>query len=202
MAALVEETIEKATQSVIERDVKLAEIVRNGDSVIDELEIEIEEGCLKALALHQPVAIDLRYIVSVMKINSDLERMGDLSCNIARNTVVLANSEPVTPGYDFRALSGIVLDMVKKCLNALLNRDSKLAREVIAEDDKVDEVKRNGNTWVLKAITDNPAKAELFLRHLSGVRNLERIGDLATNIAEDVIYLVEGNIVRHQMGGD
>ena len=202
MATLVEETIEKATRAVIDRDVALAKEVMQGDNVIDELEIEIEEDCLKTLALHQPVAIDLRYIISVLKINSEMERMGDLSVNIARTTPFLAKSERIELGFDFKATAGIVRGMVEDTLNALLERDSELAVKAINTDDKVDEVKKVANDWGLKGIVENPEQAGVYLRYMSCMRNLERIGDLATNIAEDVIYLIDGKIVRHQIDGD
>lgn len=202
MATLVEGTIEKATRSVIERNVQLAREVMDGDTVIDQLEIDIEEECLKTLALHQPVAVDLRYLISVLKINSDLERMADLSVNIARTTPFLTQADNVEMGFNFGELSGMVREMVGDSLNALLERDSHLARRVIENDDKVDEVKRTAGNWAIEGIKENPDRAGIYLRYLSCVRNLERIGDLATNVAEDVIYLVEGKIVRHQMGGD
>jgi len=202
MATLVEETIEKATRSVIERNVQLAQEVMDGDSVIDQLEIDIEEECLKTLALHQPVAVDLRYLISVLKINPDLERMADLSVNIARTTPFLTQADNVEMGFNFGELSGMVREMVGDSLNALLERDPRLARRVIEKDDKVDKVKTTAGNWAIEGIKENPEQAGIYLRYLSCVRNLERIGDLATNIAEDVIYLVEGKIVRHQMGGD
>jgi len=202
MATLVEETIEKATRAVIERDVALADEVMRGDNVVDELEIEIEEDCLKTLALHQPVAIDLRYIISVLKINSEMERMGDLSVNIARTTPFLVEAERIEPGFDFKATAGTVRGMVKDTLNALLERNSDLAMKVINTDDQVDDAKKTANDWGLKGIAENPEQAGTYLRYMSCMRNLERIGDLATNIAEDVIYLVDGKIVRHQIGGD
>ena len=197
MATLVEETIEKATRAVIERDVVLAREVMQSDNVIDELEIEIEEDCLKTLALHQPVAIDLRYIISVLKINSEMERMGDLSVNIARTTSFLAESERIELGFDFKATAGIVRGMVEDTLNALLERDSALAMKAINTDDKVDEAKKIANDWCLKGIVENPEQAGTYLRFMSCMRNLERIGDHAKNICEYVIYLVIGKDVRH-----
>jgi len=202
MGTLVEGTIEKATRSVIEYNKSLAEEVMKGDNVLDELEIEIEEECLKALALYQPVAIDLRYIIAVMKINSDLERMGDLSYNIARRAVSMKPTDKIDFHFNPIELVAVVSGMVRNSLEALVGNNAQLARKVIAEDDQVDEVKKHTSDWAAEAIAADPSQTGAIMRHLSFVRNLERIGDLATNIAEDVIYLVEGKIVRHQMGGD
>jgi phosphate transport system protein len=202
MGTIVEETIDKATRSVIEHDTALAEEVMKADEVLDELEIEIEEECLKVLALHQPVAIDLRYIVSVMKINSDLERMGDLSYNIARRVKSLARMGRVDLQVNISEYSAMVKNMVHSSLEALVEHDAELARKVIADDDNIDEVKKRTTDWAEQAIAKDPSNTGAITRYVSFVRNLERIGDLATNIAEDVIYLVEGKIVRHQMGGD
>jgi phosphate transport system protein len=202
MGTLVEETIEKATRSVIEPNKSLAEAVMKGDNVIDELEIDIEEECLKALALYQPVAIDLRYIIAVMKINSDLERMGDLSFNIARRAISITPTDRIDFRFNPAEFVATVRGMVHDSLKALVENDAQLARKVIAIDDKVDEVKKQTSDWAAAAIAADPSQTGPIMRNLSFVRNMERISDLATNIAEDVIYLVEGKIVRHQMGGD
>ncbi len=199
MGTLAEEAIDKATRSVIDLDLNLAQEVMDTDNVMDELEIDIEEDCLKALALYQPVAIDLRYIVAVMKINSDLERMGDLSYNIARRVRYLEKG--VELGFNFEDLAGKVRIMVGDSLSSLLNKDSKLARKVLEEDDEVDKIKKDATDWVEAHLADDPSKIGSLMRYLTCVRNLERIGDLATNIAEDVIYMAEGKIVRHQMEG-
>jgi phosphate transport system protein len=161
------------------------------------MEVDIEEECLKNLALHQPVAKDLRFLISVLKINNDIERIGDLSVNIAETALFLNLRKKIEPPFDLSKMADLVKNMVKKSLDALLQENVALAKEVLAEDQEVDEIHRNAYPIVTKDILEHPESADSYIRMLSVSRYLERIADYATNISEDVIYMVEGNIVRH-----
>jgi len=196
--ALVEEAIYQSIKGLLERDSSLAESVIQGDAEIDEMEVRVEEECVKLLALHQPVASDLRFIVAVLKINGDLERMGDLAANIAKRAAYLAAYAPAELSIDFSEMGARAQSMVKMSLDALVNRDAELARRVCADDDALDEMRRDAFDSMPAALEKNPEKSECIIQTLNVVRHLERIGDMATNIAEDVIYMVEGEIVRHR----
>lgn len=197
LSALVEESLQRSVRALMEKDVPLAQLVMETDRKIDRTEVEVEEECLKILALHQPVAGDLRFIIAVLKIDNDLERIGDLAVNIAHKTIFLAGQPPVPLDFDFSEMARKSQAMVKKAIDALVNIDVKLAREVCASDDEIDRMKSELRGKVEEAIRENPSRVRV-LTALHGVgRNLERIADQATNIAEDVIYLAEGTIVRH-----
>lgn len=198
LSAIVESRLNTAVKAVDRRDIELADNVIEGDEEIDELEVELEEDCLKVLALHQPVAIDLRLIVAVLKINNDLERIGDLAVDIAQRGKYFATHAEATFPFDFPAMSRKAQDMLQNSLDALVNLDVKLAESVGNMDDVVDEFHRKMYEQVEEAIRQHPQHVEQFLQYLSVSRYLERIADHATNIAEDVIYLAEGNIVRHR----
>lgn len=198
MGAEVEECVNRAVDALVKRDPHAAEEVIASDEAMDQLEVEIEEECLKILALHQPVAIDLRYVIAVLKINNDLERIGDLAVNIAERAVYLSTHPPVDIALDFRGMAGITQLMLKRSLDALVNLDPQLARVVRASDDEVDEANRRMYNLIEDYIRKHPARVAESLHLLSVSRHLERIADQATNIAEDVIYMVEGEIVRHQ----
>ena len=195
---LVEKSFKDAVKSMRNRDAELAMLVMEGDGRIDDMEVDIEEDCLKILALHQPVAIDLRFIVTALKINNDLERIGDLTVNIAERARFLAvHQEVEIPGL-FEEMAEKTMDMLKKSLEALIEMDSGTAYQVCIADDEVDILNRRMYKLVKESIISNPENIEALVHLLSGSRHLERIADLATNIAEDTIYMVEGNIVRHQ----
>jgi phosphate transport system protein len=198
LTALVEQNLELAVRSVEERDIKLAVKVIDTDDEIDHQEVEIEEDCLKTLALYQPVATDLRFIIAVLKINSDIERIGDLAVNIAQRAKSLAESQNRTIPFDLSAMFRIAISMVKKSTDALVLLDPDLARDVGAMDDKVDDMHKEAYKKVEAEITKDPESVVYFINLLGVSRYLERIADHATNIAEDVVYLVEGQIVRHQ----
>jgi phosphate transport system protein len=198
LGAAVEEILYKAMKSLEERDKALADQVMEEDSAIDEMEVEIEEDCLKVLALHQPVAVDLRLIIAILKINNDLERVGDLAVNIAERAAFLATKEKVEIPPDFTKMSEISRDMLKKSLDALVTEDSALAHKVCGMDDAVDAINREMYILVQNKIKGDPSKIESLIHLLSVSRHLERVADLATNIAEDVIYMIDGEIVRHQ----
>ena len=198
LSALVEESVRSAVASLAARDAAAAQRVIDRDAEIDQFEVDVEEEGLKILALHQPVAIDLRFIIAVIKINNDLERIGDLAVNIAERTLLLASQPPVAIAFDFNGLSAKAQTMLKKSLDALVNLDAGLARQVCAMDDEVDAINRNMYEQVRDAIRRHPEHTDAMIAHLTVSRCLERIADHATNIAEDVIYMTRGDIVRHQ----
>ncbi len=197
LGALVEERLYMAIRSINQREKNIALNVIDGDREIDDMEVELEEECLKLLALHQPVAIDLRFIIAVLKINNDLERIGDLVVNICERASYMVEQEEVPVPFDFNAMSEKVKTMLKTSLDSLVNMDTDLAHKVRNMDDEVDDINRQMFNQVYKGIPESPEHIGVYLNHLSVSRHLERIGDLATNIAEDVIYMVEGKIVRH-----
>ena len=199
VGTLVEEAISKAITALINRETALAQRVIASDEEIDRMEVEVEEECLKILALYQPVAADLRFVVAVLKINNDLERMGDLARNIAKRVAQLAKSEPIDLPAEIRTMAMLTQEMVKQSLDAVVNADTALARQVREEDDAVDEARMQIRQKVMRGIAANPDQAESLLRINSVSKHIERLADMATNIAEDVIYMVEGDIVRHRM---
>lgn len=195
----VEEAISKAITALINRDPALAQRVIANDEQIDRMEVEVEEECLKILALYQPVAADLRFVVAVLKINNDLERMGDLARNIAKRVAQLSAGKAYVLPPEIRTMAMQAQEMVKQCLDAVVNGDPTLARRIREEDDAVDEARLQIRQRVLRGIKDDPDDVENLLRINSVSKHIERIADMATNIAEDVIYMVEGEIVRHRM---
>lgn len=211
LGARVESTVHEAIRSIQERDAALARKIIEEDIQIDHAEVEVEEECLKILALHQPVAIDLRFIVAVLKINNDLERIGDLAVNIAERSSFLASHPGVYIGdkpapaqvgvslsLDFAEMSEKTQAMLNMSLDALVNLSSELAHKVCADDDVIDTMNREMYLQVQKAIQKDPEQITSLIHLLSVSRHLERIADHATNIAEDVIYMIDGQIVRHK----
>jgi phosphate transport system protein len=197
LSARVEENVRLAVESVKNRDEKLARQAIDMDEEIDQTEIDIEEECLKILALHQPVAIDLRYIIAALKINNDLERIGDLAMDIAEHALkLIAGSRPIKK-FDFDPLFANVQDMLQKSLDSLVHLDADKAFEVLRADDEVDEMNREMCQAVLAEITSDPENAEFLIQNMHVSKRLERVADHATNIAEDLIYLTRGEIVRH-----
>jgi len=200
VGAQVEQALRRAVRAVQDRDEALARQVIEADTSIDQLEVEVEEEGLKILALHQPVAIDLRFIVAVLKINNDLERIGDLAVNMAERAIFFAGVEPVEPAGDLGAMGGKAQAMLKQSLDALVNLDADLAREVCAADDEIDTLHRDTYAAVRDGIRANPEASSTYINQLSVSHHLERTADHATNIAQDVIYMLEGQIVRHRGG--
>jgi phosphate transport system protein len=198
LCAAVEKSLCLAVQSVRERDAALARSVIEDDVHIDQMEVDVEEECLKVLALHQPVAIDLRFIVTALKINNDLERIGDLAVNIAERSEFLTGQEPISVPFDFNAMAEKTQWMVTESLDSLVDMDCKRAHQVCAADDEVDAFNRKMYKQVEASVVAHPSWTRGLLHLLSVSRHLERIADHATNIAEDVIYMVEGRIVRHK----
>jgi phosphate transport system protein len=198
LSAVVESSVQKAVRSIQELDRELANEVLGTDKEIDATEVEVEEECLKILALHQPVAIDLRFIISVLKMNNDLERIGDLSVNIAERTLFLCDEARITAPFDFSEMCHKTLEMLRKALDALMAMDLELAREVGSADDEVDEINREMYMKVSERIRQAPDQTLPLLSYISASRHLERIADYATNISEDIVYMIEGDIIRHQ----
>jgi phosphate transport system protein len=200
VGTLVEEAISKSITALINRDAALAQRVIANDEEIDRMEVEVEEECLKILALYQPVAADLRFVVAVLKINNDLERMGDLARNIAKRVAQLAGAPAHDLPPEIRTMATQAQEMVKQCLDAVVKGDPALARQIRAEDDAVDDARLQIRRRILQGIKNSPEDVENLLRVNSVSKHIERIADMATNIAEDVIYMVEGEIVRHRAG--
>ena len=197
LGADVEDNFLKAVKALETRDTNQAEVIIKGDQLIDRREVDLEEECLKLLALHQPVAIDLRFVIAVLKINNELERIGDLAVNIAEQAVFLASQAPVDVPFDYMGMAEKTKTMLRNSLQSLVNMDTALAREVCIADDEVDAINREMYGQVQDGIRSDINKLERLIHYLSAARHLERIADAATNIAEDVIYMVDGEIVRH-----
>lgn len=195
---LVENAINLSIMSLVNRDPDYAEKALEYEKEINDKEVQIEEECLKILALHQPVAVDLRFIVVVLKVNNDLERMGDIAQNMALRSKFLASKPPV-PVFEevLTEQPETVRQMVRKSLDALVDLDLDLARSVIEMDDQVDEINRRMYDEVKKIIEQDVRHTEVAINLLSTSRYMERIADLSTNIAEDVVFMVEGRVVRH-----
>jgi phosphate transport system protein len=201
LGAIVEEQIQRSILALVRRDAELANEVITKDREVDSLEIVIEEECLKILALYQPVAKELRFVVAVLKMNNDLERMGDLAANIAKRARYLSRKEKIDLVNDLTTIAEKTQTMVKKSLDALVNTDVNLAREVCAADDEVDKLTKHLLKRTMNTIEKNPDRTKDYFSIRSISKNLERIADSATNIAEDVVYLCSGEIIRH-MGED
>ena len=200
IGTIVEEQVDLAVKSIVNRDKSLAKKVVDRDVTIDLMEVDLEEEGLKILALHQPMAVDLRMIIAVLKINNDLERIGDLAVDATRRAIVLVELDPIEFPFDIPLMSQKVQKMLKQCLDALVNQDMELAIQVCAADDEVDAMHAEVYRKVEDEIIKHPEHIAQLLTYLSVSRYLERIADHSTNIAEDVIYLIKGNIVRHQGG--
>jgi phosphate transport system protein len=198
LAASVEEAIQKATSALQHRDTTLAREVIDGDNEIDEEENLVEEEALKILALHQPVAIDLRRIAAGVKINTDLERMADLAEDIAERAVHLARLPEIPIPEKLQRMSDLTTAMVRQSLDAFVNLDARQARVVCRLDDEVDRYNAEIIEELIRVMRQTPQMVEPGLSLFSATRHLERIADHATNIAEDVVYLVEGEIIRHR----
>ena len=198
LCGMVEDRFWQAIKSIKNRDAELAEKIIDSDVEIDQMEVKVEEDCLKILALHQPVAIDLRFIITALKINNDLERIGDLAVNIAERSRFLSAQKPIDMLFDFETMAGKTQAMVKKSLDALVNINCDLASQVCEADDEIDAINRQMYDQVKSQLTQSPENIETLIHLLSISRHLERIADHATNIAEDVIYMVKGEIVRHK----
>ena len=197
LGAMVEERVQMAIKAIDTNDSNLAQEIIKKDYEIDETEVEIEEECLKVLALHQPMAIDLRFIVAVIKINAELERIGDQAVNIAERVDVTAKREQLDFYFDYSTMGEKAQAMLKMSLDAFISLDYDMAFKVVMMDDEVDRIKSEAYDKIKKAMGENPDKIGYLINLFLISRHLERLGDHATNIAEQVVYLVEGEIIRH-----
>ncbi len=203
IGGLVEEAIHDSIRALKNRDAVLAQAVIDKEHIIDEKEVQIEEECLKILALHQPVAFDLRLVVVILKVNNDLERMGDFASNIAQRGLFLSEHDPLPDLMEFiDELPNLVQTMVRDTLDALVKMNTEIAQTVILADDEVDHINRQMHQKVYETIKKDSSTTERAINLLSTSRYLERIADLSTNIAEDVIFMVDGNVIRHELDHD
>jgi phosphate transport system protein len=200
MGGLAEDRVRASVQALVERDSALVDRVLAGDGPINQLHIEIDSRCFKLLALHQPMAVDLRAIVSAVKINTDLERVGDLAINIAEAARRYLRHPPVKELIDIPRMADIAQRMLRNALDSYVRRDLKLAHEVLNEDDLLDSLKTQVFRELLTYMLQNTATIEPALDLILISRHLERIGDHATNVAEDVIFMVSARDVRHHAG--
>jgi phosphate transport system protein len=198
ISSMVEEMIDKATQALSERRYDLADQVVASDPFVDQHEVHVEEECLKMLALHQPVAVDLRRIATVMKVNNDLERIADLAVSIAQRAKAMDEFPAFPIPEQLPQMVVLATQMVRGAMDAFVNMDAAAARRIMAMDSSVDQYNRD-LIGVLQALMQRrPELVAAAVHCFSAVRHIERIADHATNIAEDVVYLVEGDIVRHR----
>jgi phosphate transport system protein len=202
ISSMVEEMIDKATQALTERRYDLADEVVNSDEYVDQHEVHVEEECLKMLALHQPVAVDLRRIATVMKVNNDLERIADLAVSIAQRAQAMDEFPAFPIPDELPRMVVLSTQMVRGSMDAFVNMDNVAARRIIAMDRTVDQLNREIIAELQTVMQQRPELVPAAVHCFSAVRHIERIADHATNIAEDVIYLVEGDIVRHRHGAE
>ncbi len=201
LGAMVEERVRKVIKAFETRDADTAGEVVNSDWEVDEFEVAVEEECLKILALHQPVAVDLRFICAVIKINNDLERIGDEAVNIAERVAYISKRPSIKIPVDYGVMAEKTEHMLKQSLDSLVNLDAGLANKVRLADDEVDDIHVENYDKVKVAIRVQPERVGSLINLLQISRHLERIADHATNIAEEVIYMVEGVIHRHKKNG-
>ena len=198
MGATVEDLVARSIQALMDRDRVLAQDAMGAEEEIDRQEIQIEEECLKLLALYQPVASDLRFVTAVLKINNDLERIGDLGRHIGERALFLADHREVPLPVDLRNMAAATLRMMRDSLDALVNQDAEVAMRVVNSDDEIDDYQRHMFRIIENQMRSHPDTIDPLMHVLSAARHLERIADYATNIAEDVVYLVRGEIIRHR----
>ena len=197
LGAMIEDRVRMAKKAIEDLDAATAQKIIDSDWKIDEMEVDVEEECLKILALHQPVAVDLRFIITAIKINNDLERIGDQAVNIAERVLHLAKRPEFEFVFDYSTMAEQTEAMLRMSLDALVNLDVDTAFKVITLDDDVDAIKKEAYDRIKKTITKNPDRVGYLINLLLISRHLERMADHATNIAEEVIYLIEGEIIRH-----
>jgi phosphate transport system protein len=201
MAGVVESAIHMSLRALVERKEEHAQQVFKNEARINQMEIRSDEMATRLMALHQPMARDLRFLTAAIKINADLERMGDLAVNIAERALSLMRVPEVKPLIDIPRMGELAEEMVHKSLDAFVNRDGNLAREVLGSDDAVDALKDSTYGELISFIERDPSTASRAVDLIFVAHNLERIADHATNIAEDVLYLSQGIDVRHHAEG-
>lgn len=199
MGGLVEQQIQGAVQALVERNGDLARRVIQSDHKVNTMDVDIDENCIRLLALHQPAASDLRFITTAMKISTELERMSDLAENICERAIELNEEPQLKPYIDIPRMANWGLSMVKESLDAFVTRDAATARKVCADDDFVDDLTEQLFRELLSFMIENPATISRAIRLTFIAKYIERISDHATNVAELVVYLVEGKIIRHTL---
>ena len=198
MGGMVESAVHRSVRALVDRDESLARMVLDGEPAINRMEKEVDELCTRLLVLQQPMARDLRFLTSVLKINTDLERMGDLAKNIAARTLSLLTVPPLKLNVDIPHISSLVEQMLLKSLDAFVQEDADLAQQVLQDDDEVDALRTAAYGDIVRFMQENPPLVQAGMEFVFVVRNLERIGDHATNMAEDVIFMTKGVDVRHR----
>ncbi|HYM79938.1 MAG TPA: phosphate signaling complex protein PhoU [Candidatus Limnocylindria bacterium] len=197
MGGRAEAIIQKSVESLKRRDTGLAQEVFEDDKVIDRMEIEIDERCVGLLALRQPMAVDLRFITSAMKITNDLERVGDHAVNIAGNSVRLAAEPQLKPLVDIPRMANMASGMLHEALDAFVRRDAATARRLVRRDDEVDNLNRQLFRELVSYMIEDPATITRAMELILVARNLERVADLATNVAEEVVFIAEARVIKH-----
>jgi len=199
MGGLAEAIVQKSVEALRQRDVALAEAVVQDDRAIDRLEVDIEHHCIDLLARQQPMAVDLRFILAALKISNDLERVGDHAVNIAGSALRLGSAPPVKPLIDIPRMADLALGMLKDALDAFVRKDSATAREILTRDDTVDDLNRQIHRELIGYMVENPSIISRALELILVARNLERVADLATNVAEELVFFTEARIVKHHL---
>ena len=197
MAGLAEQMLRQAIESVLTRDEALARIVIDTDDTIDQFENEIESSCIQLIALHQPVASELRFLMMVMKISHNIERLADKSVAIAKRSIELLEYPPLKPFVDLPHAAQVIQTMVKDVIDAFVNRNADLALEIRERDHEVDEIYDRMLHELQTILSEHPKLIQPGISLLLLFRHLERVGDLAANIGEEVYYLVKGDVIRH-----
>ena len=197
LGAMVEARVRDTREAIESFDAEIAKRIIKSDYEIDEMEVEVEEECLKILALYQPVAVDLRFLVAAIKINNDLERIGDQAVNVAQRIQTINKQAKNDFIFDYAVMAEKAEAMLKMSLDALVNIDIDIALRVLTLDDEVDEIKNEAYRLIKTALQQNPDYVGYLINLLLISRHLERMADHATNIAEEVVYMIEGEIVRH-----
>ena len=197
MGGAAEAIVGKSIEALKRRDLALAHEVFEEDRAIDRLEIDIEERCLRLLALQQPMATDLRFITAALKINNDLERVGDHAVNIAGSVVRLADNPPLKPLVDIPHMARVAAEMLHEALDSFVSRDTAKARRLIKRDDEVDQLNDQVFRELLTYMIEEPATITRAMELILVARNLERVADLATNVAEEVVFIAEARIIKH-----
>ena len=197
MSALVEDSINRSVKAVVDRDSQAALVVFENETRINQLEIQIDNIAIRLLALQQPMAVDLRFVTMSIKINNNLERMGDIAVNIGQCAVSLLSMPPLKPQVDIPYMAKLAQDMIRSSIDAFIRKDAALARMVLQSDDAVDNMRDDMYTEIVKFMEEDPRRIHPGLEYLFVARGLERLADHATNIAEDVVFFVQGIDVRH-----
>ena len=199
LGGLVKENTQQAIAYLSRQDGERRAEILDRETQINQLEVEVEEDCLKVLALHQPVATDLRFVVAVLKVTNDLERMGDQAINILSRADVIASEPPLAFSFPIDRMAVIVDEMVTGSLDCLIRQNIDLAERVVAMDDELDDLHAGNFAKLREAVIAQPSSVNVAMSYATISANLERIGDLSTNIAEDVIFMTAGDIVRHSI---